>query len=176
MGSFTAKTRNMCRKAERAGITVAEEPAAIDEYFALYAASAESWGYDEPPYSRALFDAWLETGFAELWIGRIEGRAAAGALLLRGSSDLLYWSGAMDRAFGSLGPSNAVLRTVIESGCERGIDYVDFGASTGLPRVEAFKRSFGASAREFVTVKLSTGRHRAIDWAQRRARRRRAPA
>lgn len=169
-GSFTAKNRNVCRKADKAGIVVADETATGgDDYYALYATIAEGWERDALP--KELFDAFLASGSAELWMARLEGRPAAGALLLRGSSDLLYWSGAMDREFGSLAPSNAVLRTAIESACERGIDYLDFGSSAGLPGVESFKRSFGATAREYIGIELTSLRHRSLKRARRTLKR-----
>jgi lipid II:glycine glycyltransferase (peptidoglycan interpeptide bridge formation enzyme) len=170
-GSFTAKNRNVCRKADKAGVVVADETATGgDDYYALYESIAEGWDRDALP--KELFEALLASGSAELWMARLDGRPAAGALLLRGSSDLLYWSGAMNREFGSLAPSNAVLKTAVESACERGIDYLDFGASAGLPGVESFKRSFGATARDYIGIELSSRRHRGLESARRRLQRR----
>jgi hypothetical protein len=169
-GSFTAKNRNMCRKADKAGIVVADETATGGEdYYTLYETIARGWERDALP--KDLFTALLGSGSAELWMARLDGRPAAGALLLRGSGDLLYWSGAMDREFGSLAPSNAVLRTAIQSACERGIEYLDFGASAGLAGVESFKRSFGASAREYIGIELTSRRHRGLQRARRALKR-----
>lgn len=168
--SFTAKTRNVCRKAEREGVEVALADASeANEYRALYERASRSWGYDEPPYPRPLFGALLTTANAELWLARRDGQTIAGALLLRGSHDLFYWSGAMDRDYAHVAPGNAVLRTVIESACERGIGYLDFGASAGLPRVEAFKRSFGATAVSYTATTLESRRYRAAEHVRRRA-------
>jgi lipid II:glycine glycyltransferase (peptidoglycan interpeptide bridge formation enzyme) len=168
-GSFTAKNRNVCRKAERAGVTVSRVGAErAGDYYALYAAMTRTWGYATPPYPRELISALLDTDDAELWLAYLGDELAAGALLMGGSGDLLYWSGAMNREHAQVAPSNAVLRTVIESACTRGIEYLDFGASTGLPGVEAFKRSFGASAREYTEVSWSSWRHRALESSRRR--------
>lgn len=174
-GAFDAKTRNMCRKAERAGVRVAEEttPAAMAAYFELYANSARSWGYSEPPYPRRLFDALLGSGAAELWLARLDGALIAGAMFLRGSEDLLYWSAAVDREHRGAAPSNAVLHAAICSACERGIAYLDFGASTGLPGVEAFKRSFGAQPRDYRTVNTASTRQRRLRRWENRLRSRR---
>jgi hypothetical protein len=170
--SFTAKNRNVCRKAEREGVVVEQaDRGASDDYWALYATLTRSWGYDTPPYPRELFQAFMDSGEAELWLARLDGKLVAGALLLCGSNDLLYWSGAMDREHANVAPSNAVLRTVIESACERGIEYVDFGASTDLPGVEAFKRSFGATARDYIAVSWSSRRHRTLEWSRRQVAR-----
>jgi lipid II:glycine glycyltransferase (peptidoglycan interpeptide bridge formation enzyme) len=171
--SFTASNRNMCRKAERGGINVRRESSAdaVDEYHRLYETTARSWGYDEAPYPRRLFSALLESDDAELWLAYAGDRAAAGALLLRGSEDLLYWSGAMDREFRYLAPSNAVMCAAIKSGCERQILYFDFGASAGLPGVEAFKKSFGAQPRQYHGVELFSWKYRRLEWLRKQVAR-----
>ena len=169
-GAFGAKTRNMCRKADRAGVVVAIETSeeALGAYYGLYCGAAAGWGYDEPPYPRALVEGMIAGGAAELWIARLDGAVIAGAIVLVGSHDLCYWSAALDREHRNAAPSNAIVRAVIESGCERGFEYIDLGGSEGLPRVEAFKRSFGAEPVEYVSVTLTTGAHRLIEGSRRR--------
>jgi CelD/BcsL family acetyltransferase involved in cellulose biosynthesis len=166
---FSAKNRNMCRKADRGGVVVNAESSqeAARAYHALYAAAAEDREQQADRYPQALFSAFLESGSAELWLARADSEVVAGALLLRGSQDLLYWSGAMKREHRHLAPSNAVLRAAIASGCERGFRYFDFGASTGLSGVEAFKRSFGAQPRACFSTALSTRRNRQLERARR---------
>lgn len=166
--AFTDKTRNMCRKAERAGVSVTRETgeAALADYYELYTRRSVEWGYAAPPYPRELLSALLGSPDAELWIGRIGDDAVAGALLLRGSDDVLYWSGAMDRERRAAAPSNAVVRTAIEAACERGARYFDFGSSGDNAGVAAFKRSFGATPRQYRTVALSTRRYRQLQRLQ----------
>jgi CelD/BcsL family acetyltransferase involved in cellulose biosynthesis len=168
--SFAPSNRNKCRKAERGGVEVAEDSSdeAVDAYYSLYAQASAEWGYDEPPYPSALFRALLAHGSAELWIARLDGRPVAGSIVLRGSHDLCYWSAALDREHRDVAPSNAVLRAVIESGCERGFDYVDLGGSTGLPGVEAFKLSFGGIPVEYRSISLTTTTHRLLEASRRR--------
>lgn len=168
-GSFTAKNRNMCRKAERGGVTVARDSSqqAAHAYAELHARNAQGW--ETPAAARgALIEALMSTGETELWLARLGELVVGGALLLRGSDDLLYWSGAMDRDHRDVAPSNAVLRAALESACERGLKYFDFGSSAGLPGVEAFKRSFGASPSEYSAVSLSSWRYRQFELARRR--------
>jgi hypothetical protein len=167
---FGAKTRNMCRKAERAGVEVTRDTSdpAVDAYYALYAKAAAGWGYGEPPYPRALFEALLAGGDAELWIARLDGRPVGGAIVLRGSHDLCYWSASVDREHRDVAPGNAILRAVIESGCDRGFEYADLGGSTGLPGVAAFKRSFGGSPVEYRSISLTTKAHRVLEGSRRR--------
>jgi hypothetical protein len=166
--AFSDKTRNMCRKGERAGVLVAEESTAdgIAEYHRLYSRSAAGWGYDAPPYPRRLLEALVGAG-GELWIARLDGVPVAGAVLLEGSDDLLYWSGAMDREYRRAAPTNTLLRVAIESACRRGIRYFDFGASAGLSGVESFKRSFGGTERAYRNTRRTTGTYRRLETLRR---------
>jgi hypothetical protein len=158
--AFSSKNRNSCRKADRAGVEVVRSTDA-DAYYDLYASASRSWGYPEPPYPRALVGAFLGSGESELWLAHLEGRPIAGALLLRGSDDLFYWSGAVDAEHRTLAPGNAVIKSAIQSASKRGIAYFDFGASTGLPGVSAFKESFGAEEVTYGTVEISSRGYRA---------------
>ena len=175
-GSFPAKTRNMCRKAERGGLTAERDssPESVAAYASLYRASSRAWGYAPPPYPDLLFQALLASAWAELWVARVDAAIVAGAVMLPGSDDLLYWSGAMNRDYRQLAPSNALIRAVVEDACERGISYLDFGASTGLSGVEAFKRSFGAREHAYTDLTLSTWGYRQLERVQQGAARVRA--
>jgi hypothetical protein len=164
--SFSSKNRNSTRKAEKAGIEVSREED-VGAYHALYAAAARGWGYSDPPYPRALLDALMDSGYAELWLGRLDGNPIAGALLLRGSDDVFYWSGAVAAEHRTLAPGNAVIKAAIQSACDRGLAYFDFGASTGLPGVSAFKESFGAAEVRYETIDLTSRRYRAAAAGQR---------
>ena len=176
--TFTSRNRNSCRKADRAGVRVAEEHGdeAVAAYWSLYETASGERGHARPPYPRTLFSALLDSGHAELWLARLDGRVLAGGVMLQGSDDLLYWSGAMDRRHQSVAPSNAVLRRAIRSACARDIDYFDFGASSGNAGVERFKQSFGPTTRAYDSVELSSPSYR-VDarWRRRRATRTAAP-
>lgn len=173
--AFSGKNRNSARKAERAGVEVGRDDD-VDGYYDLYAAATVTWGYDEPPYPRELFSALLGAHDAELWTARLDDRMIAGAVVLAGSEDVLYWSGAMDAAHQPLAPSNAVIKAVVESACERGLAYMDFGASAGLPGVAKFKESFGAQPRPYASLTLSSRRYRMTAWLARHVHREGAAA
>jgi Acetyltransferase (GNAT) domain len=171
--SFSSRCRNSCRKAEKLGVEVRLEstPEALAAYYRLYEAAARSWGHARAPYSRRLFDSLLNSGAAELWLARVGDRVIGGGLMLRGSDDLLYWSGAMDRRFQHAAPSNAVMRSVIESACERAIACLDFGASAGLSGIEWFKSSFGARERRYQSVELGSRAYFRLErWRSRLSR------
>jgi len=76
----------------------------------LLVESAQRWGREAPPISRALLEAVLHFGAkdAELWIARFEGEAIAGGIVLYGSQELFFWTAALRTDFGALRPSNAL--------------------------------------------------------------------
>jgi CelD/BcsL family acetyltransferase involved in cellulose biosynthesis len=76
----------------------------------------------------------------------------------------------MDREHRSAAPSNAVIRAAIESGCERGLGFFDFGASGPLLGVQAFKEAFGAQERTYTASTFRTQRFRVGDAAIRSIR------
>jgi hypothetical protein len=155
---FTGKNRNTCRKAARSGVVVRkmETPQGADLYYDLYAPASRHWGHAEPSYPRALFLALAASAHVEFWLAFKDDVVVSGAVLLMGSEDVFYWSGAMAREFAAISPSNLLLRDVVRSACERGYRSMDFGASDGLPGVQKFKESFGAEPRRFRSVSVRT--------------------
>jgi hypothetical protein len=168
-GSFTSKNRNMVRKAEKNGLRIVRETGQeqADAYYDIYAAASARWGYEVPPYPRALFHALVASGHVELWLAHDDEGPVSGALLLGGSDDLLYWSGATVSGKQALAPSNALLSEAIKAACSRGVSYLDFGASEGLPGVEKFKQSFGAQAREYGYAEMRSLRYRVLEGLPR---------
>ncbi|MGE0453014.1 MAG: GNAT family N-acetyltransferase [Vicinamibacteria bacterium] len=172
---FSGKNRNACRKAEKHGVTVTRQasPEGAELYYDLYVRATRAWGYAKAPYPKALFQALAASAHVEFWLAVRQNAVISGAILLLGSEDALYWSGAMDRECADISPSNLVLRVAIESACRRGLRSMDFGASEGLPGVQRFKESFGATPRPFQSIGLATPGNRvaeAITAVLRRAR------
>lgn len=162
--AFSGKNRTSCRKAEKGGVVARPDADGehVADYWRLYSDAATGWGYETPPYPRALVEGLARSPHAELWMAFVGERPAAGALLLAGSHDLFYWSGAMDRELGGLYPANAVLRHAIEAACARGYETFDFGASAGLDGVRRFKESFGAEPRPVFAAQAERGAHRIL--------------
>jgi hypothetical protein len=164
---FTGKNRNTCRKAEKSGLVVRQLAAqeGADLYYDLYVSAARRWGHAEPPYPRLLFQALAASPHVEFWLAFKKEEVVSGAVLLMGSEDVFYWSGAMAPEFAGASPSNLVLRDAIRSACERGFRSMDFGASVGLPGVQRFKESFGAEPKPFRSVSLRTLGNRVAEAA-----------
>jgi hypothetical protein len=167
---FSRTNRKKFRRAERAGVEISrpDTPEAQKDYYGLYKAATRSWGYSQPPFPQALFDALLDSDSAELWLAYLDEQPIAGEIWLGGSDDLFAFTAAMDSRYTAVGPGNAVRCAAIESACQRGVSYIDFGGSIGLPGVETFKESFGARKREFRTVELSSPGYRRLErWRAR---------
>jgi hypothetical protein len=163
--AFSSANRNSCRKAEKASVEVAAERGreAAGIYYDIYASASAKWGYAEPPYPRELVEALLDSSDAELWLAREDGDPIAGAILLHGSEDVLYWSGATLPGRQQLAPNNALLAGAIQVLCERGVRYLDFGASKDLPGVQKFKESFGAMAVDYAIADVTSLGYRALE-------------
>ncbi len=180
--NFGSKVRNQCRAAIKKGVETfeAQTPAEFDDYYEIYVKNCARWGYDAPPYPRALFRELCELRRqnngegVQLQLARVEDETVAGVLLFHGRRSVLYWSGGMKREFSSLSPNNALLEVVIRQACECGHRLFDFGASGPLDSVRKFKESFGAQTVNFPIWSRQSARYGLVQRA--RATLKRAPA
>jgi CelD/BcsL family acetyltransferase involved in cellulose biosynthesis len=159
----SGKVRNQCRKAERAGVHVAEETgaAAFEAFARLHRAASGQWGADarEPLalFEGAALAARDRASGLSLVLARDGGPGGslvAGALLVRRGDTTHYCLGAMDRAARALCPSVAVQRYAIDRACATGARRYALGGSGGIASLEAFKASLGAQAVEGVEVEI----------------------
>ena len=118
--------------------------------------AAAGWGYDEPPYPAELFSALVESARRSSgWRGSTA-RPIAGALLLEGSEDILYWSGAMDREHQGVAPSNAIIRDAIAAACERGCRTSTSGRVASSPASSASRRASVRSSASSTPSRFSS--------------------
>ncbi|MEN9419271.1 MAG: hypothetical protein RI988_2891 [Pseudomonadota bacterium] len=118
----------------------------LDDYFRVYAASAQRWGRAAPPYPRALFEALLESPSTQLWAHHVEGRLACAMVVLVGRRDALYWQG-VSHIEDDQKPAHPMARlfdAVVQGLVQQGVKRFNLGASEGLPNVQRFKEEFGA--------------------------------
>ena len=148
-GAETAR-RAMERKARQDvtrtrlhGVRFDEEPAALEEGYALHARQARSWGAYRPlplELSRRL----LENGVAHLMVARDGRGALCATLALDGPHEtFVWWSGSHPGARGAEAFPGLLWWTA-EWAAARGRARLDLGASRGLEPIERFKRSLGA--------------------------------
>lgn len=118
----------------------------MDDYFRVYAASAQRWGRSAPPYPRALFEALLESPSTQLWAHHVEGRLACAMVVLAGRRHALYWQG-VSHIEDDQKPAHPMARlfdAAVQGLALQGVQRFNLGASEGLPNVQRFKEEFGA--------------------------------
>jgi hypothetical protein len=153
-------------------ITCTRDPAALQGYFEVYAASAQRWGRGAPPYPRALFEALLRSPCTQLWTHHVAGRLACAMVVLAGRQHALYWQGVshIEDDQKAAHPMARLFDAVVGSLAEQGVAHFNLGASEGLPTVRRFKEEFGAQPRA-CTVLLHESRRwrlaqRADPWGE----------
>ena len=155
-------TRNQVRQGERAGVEVTVDGSAegFDDYFSMLQASAERWGRKDPGKPRSLFDAIRRIaamGQARLWLGRLDGRPAAGALCFYGKGEVFYWSGAMHKEHARSRANNLIQWRVIQHAVEAGFHLYNMGSSGHLEGVRRFKAGFGSEPRDYPAYFIGNG-------------------
>jgi hypothetical protein len=154
--------RNQVRQAERAGVEVSVDNSlsAFDDYYAMLEASAQRWGRTDPGKPRSLFRAIARLGTeatTRLWLARVEGRLAAGALCFYGRSEVFYWSGAMHAEHARSRANNLIQWRIIQHAVAQRFQTYNMGSSGDLEGVRRFKGGFGARARDYPAYFIGTG-------------------
>lgn len=161
--AYHATKRAQVRRAGMAGSVIActREPAALDAYFEVYAASARRWGRAGPPYPRALFDAVLQSRCTQLWTHHVAGRLACAMVVLAGRRHALYWQGVsqIEPDQKAAHPMARLFDTVVQGLAGQGIARFNLGASQGLPNVQRFKEEFGARPVAYAALV-----HESVAW------------
>ena len=149
--------RSAITQGRRLGVTV-EQARDLDDwsaYFEVYRDSLRRWGTRvSSRYSWPLFAAIATTGDprVRLWIARIEGVVAAGALCFDGNNLVHYWHGAALESYFAARPVNVLLEAAIRDAADRGFAAFDLGPSGGHEGVEQFKRGFAPAVVPFAVV------------------------
>lgn len=154
--AFTAQNRNKIRKAESRGVKarMARDATALADYARLYVETAGRWrGARLLP--TALFAALADAGDAvQVWLAELDGKPVAALLNFRCGGQIMNWGNVSRREAWSHAPNNLLHWRAVQSACRdrNGPRLYNFGSSTGLPGVAAFKAAFGA--REHVYARL----------------------
>jgi hypothetical protein len=150
------------RKVDAASsIVVADQQAQLQDYFAVYEASLARWGRQEFLYPRSLFNALLGCDSVRIWMNYVAGRLACAMVVFYCRRYAFYWQGVsrvdedQKRAYPVVKLMDAVLQDLVQSG----IGHLNLGASDGLPKVRAFKESFGAGPATYPTLV-----HESVPW------------
>ncbi len=170
------ETRKGFRKAQREGVRIEEDAAALPAVYALYRAQATRWSVRRP-YPLAFAERILAhpSGFARLLVARREGEILAGVLCLSGGGEcFLWWSGSAQASRAALA-FPLLLWSGIERAAARGERRVNLGASAGRAGIERFKESLGAVPAAIWIHHLRPGGFdpaaRLVQWARAVVRR-----
>lgn len=145
--SLRNKTRNMVRKAERAGLRIAEGTQHLDAFYGLYAARMLRKGVSIHP--RAFFTALLDAFRcdAALLIAMDAGTAVGGMILCVGPRAAAYPFQVSRPGTEHLAPTPFLTWEAMRRCAERGIPLLDMGESRAGGAVEAAKRNLGGTSR-----------------------------
>lgn len=175
------KARQTLEQAGERGLVFAEEPAALDEAYALHVAQSRHWPGHRPlpiELSRRLLAARASgDSVARLFTLRSGHGLESATLVLDGAHETLAWWAGTHPGGRRLQAFTLLMWRVAEWATQHGRRRLNLGASTGLEGVSAFKRSLGADIVRY-PVRVLDARHagwagRALALAQS-ARRRRA--
>ena len=176
--------RRALRRAREAGVEVARAASLGDwrSYYAVYQDALERWGERATSrYEWRLFESLFRRGSEHvvLWLARIEGEVAAGALCLYAPRHVAYWHGASARRHFASRPAQLLFHEAIRDACARGLRWFDFNPSGGHAGVARFKRGFGAEELPAPMLRRASGATRlfgALAPLARAPRRRRVAA
>jgi serine/alanine adding enzyme len=146
--SMRDKSRNMVRKAQRAGLSVTAEPDALSEFHALYADALLRRGV---PAHRLSFLRAAVAGLgekAELLTAQQSGRMVAGMLLVYGQDSAAYPIQAVTDDFRNSGAVQLLNWEAMRRCIRRGLAVLDMGESREGGSVYASKVNFGGQPSE----------------------------
>ncbi|HAP00057.1 MAG TPA: hypothetical protein DCQ83_08450 [Fibrobacteres bacterium] len=156
MRDWDPDQRRRALLARKNGVVIREARSLEDweRYYALYELSVQRWGEKATgKYPRALFDdiRSMLSGSAvmRLWLTEHEGEIGAGSLVFYHNNKALYWHGAADQRFFSLGATQLLYLHMVETAMQYHCEVLDLMGSAGLASLESFKGKFGASTVEY---------------------------
>jgi hypothetical protein len=180
---FTGQARTAVRKAERSGLTVACDTSGqlVPVFYELFEHSLDRWaaaqhepralarwrGHRRDPLRKLqLIARWLGEA-CQVWIASLDGRPAAGILVIRGPS-ANYTLGAMDKALAGPTRANYLLhRLAVEDACAAGCRHYHMGETGPSPALAQFKTRFGARPQRYAEYHIEALPFVAIDRAVR---------
>jgi peptidoglycan pentaglycine glycine transferase (the first glycine) len=153
LAAMKSKWRYNIRLAERRGVTVRPgTPADVAGFYAMYAETARRDGFLIRPraYYEDVWQRFLETGQAELWLASVADEPVAGLVLFVFAGTAWYMYGASTGRHRSLMPNHLLQWTALCQAKARGCMRYDmwgapdmFDESDGMWGVYRFKQGFG---------------------------------
>jgi CelD/BcsL family acetyltransferase involved in cellulose biosynthesis len=165
------------RRAERDGIVVRRGATQADltrRFYRLQVETRRRLGMPAQPrrFFEALWSHILEPGHGYLLLAYAGTEPVAGAVFLAGSSTITYKYGASDPAFWPLRPNHLLFWTAMQSACQQGYRWFDFGRSNlSAHGLRSFKAGWAAQEEPLLYTSLAdrtpkTRSGRALSTAQ----------
>lgn len=149
---FDGDKRTSCRRAERAGIAVADETTAGGAVVlaGLYGRQCALWR-DHSPMPPRLFHDLVERDaeHVRIWVARQEGRAVCAEMVFhfRGTTTTWLKCGTAESRASRAG--FLLYKAVIQDACARGHRTFNWGANRGSAVLDRFKEGFGTSTLSY---------------------------
>lgn len=144
------KTRNLTRKATKAGIEIKEGGIPdIKEYYKMILSTFSKANIKTLPVSfyENVFKTFFPKNKVKLFLAKYEGKYIAGAIILTHNDSIYYWHGASFREFLSYAPNNLLQWEIIKWANMAGYkkyDFVMINEKTH-PGIAAFKLGWGGN-------------------------------
>lgn len=164
------KTRNMVRKAQKAGVNVREgQSSDVVEYYRMVESTFARVGYAgtlPSSFYHKVIDTLQPAGMARMVVAEHEGKMIAGVILLCYKKTIYYWHAASLAESWNLAPNDLLQWEIIKWACSKGYNSYDMLVvePQRWPGVAKFKLSFGARMTNFYSA---VKEHQALALARR---------
>lgn len=149
--SFTESKKRNIKKAMKEKLYVKEVKSeyAIKKYYLMYLDSLRRWNAKRV-LKLSFFKKLLESDLVSLYMVQFHGDYLAGAIILKGKTEAIYWHGAGFQRYFHLRPNDILHWEIIKSLKVQEFTIYNMGSSNNMDGVERFKKGFGSSEKNYL--------------------------
>lgn len=148
-----AKKRNIKRATkEKLYVKEVKSEYAIRKYYLMYLDSLRRWNAKKV-FGLDFFKKLLSSDLASLYMVQFHGDYVAGAIILKGKNEGVYWHGASFQRYFQLRPNDLLHWEIMKSLKSQDILIYNMGSSNNSEGVERFKKGYGAKERKYLFFK-----------------------
>ncbi len=145
-----AKKRNIKRAIkEKLHVKEVSSEYAIKKYYFMYLDSLRRWNAKKV-FNMDFFKKLLSSDLASLYMVQFHGDYVAGAVVLKGKNEAVYWHGAAFQRYFQLRPNDLLHWEIMKSLKSQDILIYNMGSSNNLEGVERFKKGYGTVERTYL--------------------------
>ncbi len=124
------------------------------KYYEVYQDTLKRWGENYPAYSFELITSLSEIPNVRMWVAEYQGEMISGMICFYGESSVFDWLAAsiINEDLKKLYAAVAVQYSVIEDAHQKGLNFVNMGASDMLKGVHEFKDSWSAISQNYYSL------------------------